>query len=103
MYSVILRPSPLEMRTQFKKYAHLGKYSSLPFLYKTGAIKDFHFLSSLSATTMSRAQVELYMYCGRFANISKDAFEKAEIQKERVTQNLYLDMTTVVWCKGDGD
>ena len=98
-----LRQSPLELRTQFKKFAHLGKYSSLPFLYKSGAIKDFHFRASLSATTMSRAQNDLWTYCGRLAKLSKEALEKADLEKERVTSNLYSDTTNVVWCKGDGD
>ena len=98
-----LRQSPLELRTQFRKFAHLGKYSSLPFLYKTGTIRDFHFRASMSATTMSRAQADLWTYCGRFAKISEDALEKADLEKERVTSNLYSDTTNVVWCKGDGD
>ena len=98
-----LRPSPLEMRTTFKKFAHLGKYSSLPFLYKTGVIKDFHFRSSLSATVMNRAQPDLWMYCGRFAKLSKEALEKADEEKARVTKNLYSDKNTVVWCKGEGE
>ena len=81
----------------------MGKYSSLPFLYKSGAIKDFHFRASLSATTMSRAQNDLWTYCGRFAEISGEALEKANQEKDRVTANLYSDTTTVIWCKGDGD
>ena len=95
--------SPLELRTQFKKYAHLGKYSSLPFLYKSSTLKNYHFRASLSATTMSRSQPDLWMYCGRFAIMPEEDFKKTEEEKLRVTKNLDSIPEDVVWCKGDGD
>ena len=98
-----LRPSPLELRLQFRKFAHLGKYSSLPFLYKSGQVKDFHFRASLSATMMSRAQMDLWAYCGRTAKMSPEATEKWKEEKERVVKNLYSDIHSVEWLKGDGD
>ena len=52
---------------------------------------------------MSRAQPDLWMYCGRFDTLSKEAFEKSNEEKERVTKNLYSDKHTVVWCKGEGE
>ena len=50
---------PLQLRENFKEFAHLGKYSCLPFLWNTSKIKNHHFKLSLSANLMPRSQPDL--------------------------------------------
>ena len=97
----VVEETPLELRQRFKKFAHLGKYSSIPFLFRTPGFKDFHFRASVSATSLSRAQPDIWLYHGRFATIPEQAFEKTEAERIRVTKNLDSTKDTVVWFNGD--
>ena len=67
--------TPLQLREKFKTCTHLGKYSCLPFLWKTGFVKNQHFKLSLSCCSMPRSQPDLWLYCGRHANIPDEIFK----------------------------
>ena len=85
--------TPLQLREKFKRCAHLGKYSCLPFLWNTGKIKNHHLKLSLSANHMPRAQPDLWMYSGKIARLP-DAILKTpdwDLEMQRILTNRDTD------------
>ena len=81
--------TPLQLRKKFKEFAHLGKYSCLPFIWNTGKLKNHHFKLGMSAMLMPRAQPDLWLYCGKSARIPDQIFKTTEwdLEMQRIVGN----------------
>ena len=83
-----INKSPLEVRQQFKKFCHLGKYTSLPFLYNTGKLRNTHWKACLSSISMARGQGDLWMYSGLKESVAPEILERKRKQREIARTNL---------------
>ena len=83
-----LNKSPLEVRQLFKKFCQFGKYTSLPFLYLTGKIRNAHWKALLSSTSMARGQGDLWMYTGLKEGVDFDTLETKARHREVAGHNL---------------
>ena len=86
--------SPVQLRQQFKQFAHLGKFSCLPFLYGQGQIKNTHFRACLSATALARAQPDLWMYVGLDTKVPESVLKCSKVERDRAIANLHSTPAT---------
>lgn len=84
-----LEKSPRELREDFKKYCHLGLYTSLPFLYEhNGPIKSHHWKATLGATTLYRGQADLWLYAGLETQLPEEMRRTKQENRDRAKRNL---------------
>jgi hypothetical protein len=77
------------LREDFKKYCHLGLYTSLPFLYEhNGPIKSHHWKATLGATTLYRGQADLWLYAGLETQLPEEMRRTKQENRDRAKRNL---------------
>lgn len=83
-----LEKSPLQLRNDFKEFCHLGKFTSIPFLYNFGNVKSHHWKTSLGGNSLYRGQGDLWMYGGLNATLPDEMLQLKLQDRERAERNL---------------
>jgi hypothetical protein len=89
-----LQVSPWKSRQNFMNFAHMGLFTSIPYLHRFKPVRDFHWVASFGASKLSRHPGELWTYFGVEEQIPADLIDIRKPEREMAFRNLSSNGST---------
>ena len=91
----LLEQTPREFREDFLRFAHLGLYTSLPYLYESdGRLRAHHWKANLMMSRMPRGLGSLWMYRGISYQFPQKNVDQVAAVRQTVNANLHSSVHT---------
>ncbi len=92
---LLLEQTPREFREDFRRYCHLGLYTSLPYLYEAnGPLRAHHWKANMMQNRQPRGLGDLWLYKGPEYRFPQAYIDQVAPARQTVAGNLFSSIYT---------